>query len=317
MRDAGSVPGGGHGAPVAGEGGRVLRVMEALGFAAQAHANQRRKGAAQEPYVNHLIEVAALTAQATQGLDETAILAALLHDVVEDTPVTLAELSDRFGPEVAVVVAETSDDMSLPKAERQRARIANAPGKSPTARLVKTADVISNLRAIGKSPPAGWGCDRQLGYLEGCRTLVSAMHGGHPGLERVFAATVAEAERAIRARMDPDHVSAEATVAELDMAVGQRVHLVYLANTERRRYGEAELDRLCRFISREFPSATVQSAESIYEGTRRPIFVVRLRTDSTPAVVTLAQRLCVEFRERFVGIETNGRYVRVYADDTA
>jgi len=46
------------------------------------------------------------------------------------------------------------------------------------------------------------------------------------------------------------------------------------------------------------------------------VLVVRVRSDSTDAVVATAQRLCLEFAQRFVGIETEGRYLRVYADDT-
>lgn len=302
---------------VCASGAPLLRVVEALGFAAAAHANQRRKGAAQEPYVNHLIEVAELVAVATYGIDDTAVVAALLHDVVEDTPISAEDLAARFGHEVANLVVELSDDMTVPKHERRRARISGAPHKSPRARLVKTADIISNLRALAKSPPAGWGCDRQLGYLDGCRTLVEAMGEGNAPLAKVYETTAAETERAIRARMDPGHVGAEAVVAELDAAVGQPVHLVYVANTERRPLGEVDTERLCALVARDFSSATIQGADAIFEGVRRPILMVRLRTDSTAAVVTLAQRLCVELNERFVGIETGGRYLRVYSDDTA
>jgi hypothetical protein len=88
--------------------GMIGRVCAALTFAARAHANQRRKGAAQEPYINHLIEVADLVRGATGGTDEDALVAALLHDVVEDTAVTLGELAERFGEEVARVVVENS-----------------------------------------------------------------------------------------------------------------------------------------------------------------------------------------------------------------
>jgi hypothetical protein len=60
------------------------------------------------------------------------------------------------------------------------------------------------------------------------------------------------------------------------------------------------------------PGVNVQ----IYEGQRRSILMVRIRTDSTEAVVELAQRLCVAFQQRFVGIEVDGRYIRIYGDDT-
>jgi hypothetical protein len=294
----------------------IDRVFAALTFAARAHANQRRKGAAQEPYINHLIEVADLVREATGGTDADALVAALLHDVVEDTPVTLGDLAARFGDAVAQVVVENSDDMSLPKDERRQARIAAAPHKSARARAVKAADLISNLRAVAMSPPAGWGCDRQLGYLDGCRQLMDAMRGPNPALEARFDAEAAEAERIIRAQMTPG-LDVDAAVAQLDAAAGQPVHLIYLPNTEREPLGEPALDRMCAIIARSFPSAVVDEAHGIYEGARRPVLIARIRTDSTAAIVALAQRLCLDFHQRFVGIEVGGRYLRIYADDTA
>lgn len=295
----------------------VLRIMDALHLAATAHANQRRKGAAQEPYINHLIEVASLVAEATGGQDETAILAALLHDTIEDTALEAADLADRFGAQVAGIVAELSDDMTLPKPERRAARVAAAPHKSPQARLVKTADMISNLRAIAKSPPAGWGTDRQSGYLADCRALVAALAPGNADLTARFAETVADVEDAIARRRDPDRMALRAAVAELDASVGQRVHMVYLANTRARPLGPTDLDRLATRVAERFPSAVIQSAEGVYDGIRRPILIARIRSETADDVVALAQGLCVDFQERFVGIETEGRYIRIYADDTA
>ena len=292
----------------------VLGLTRALVYAAEAHANQRRKGAAQEPYINHLIEVLDLVARATGGADEELLTAALLHDVVEDTPVTAEELAAAFGERVARIVTENSDDMTLPKDERRRQRIAAMPHKSVEARIVKTADVISNLRAIAASPPAGWAMDRRLGYLEGCRQLIDAGRGANAVVEGLFDETAADAERTIRADAAVD--GAEALARHLDSVIGQAVHLVYLPNTKGRAITDADVDRLCETISRNFPSATVQYADAIFDGSRRPILLARIRTDSTDAVVALAQRLCLVFDQRFVGIEVGGRYIRVYADDT-
>ena len=102
----------------------------------------------------------------------------------------------------------------------------------------------------------------------------------------------------------------------LENAIGQAVHLIYLPNTENCTFGASDVDRLCELIGRSFPAATVQPAEAIHEGQRRSILMVRIRTDSTEAVVELAQRLCVAFQQRFVGIEVDGRYIRIYGDDT-
>jgi hypothetical protein len=200
--------------------------------------------------------------------------------------------------------------------ERRRARIAAMPLKSREARLIKIADVISNLRAVAVSPPAGWSAERKLGYLEGCRQLVDAVRGMEATIERIFDETATEVERAIRHDTTFRIDGREVVARHLNSEIGQAVHLVYLLNTEGRALEVADIDRLCELIGRSFPSATVQPAEAIYEGKRRSILMARIRTDSTEAVVDLAQRLCVAFQQQFVGIEVGGRYIRIYGDDT-
>src|SRR5262249_54172293 len=107
------------------------RLTKALFFAAEAHRNQRRNGAAQEPYLNHLIEVVDLVVQATDSADMDLVIAALLHDVVEDTPTTYEDVTTSFGKRVAEIVLENSDDMSLPKGERRRARCSHGLHQLP------------------------------------------------------------------------------------------------------------------------------------------------------------------------------------------
>jgi hypothetical protein len=294
----------------------LSRLTKALSFAAEAHRNQRRKGAAQEPYINHLIEVLDLVVQTKSGDDMDTLVAALLHDVVEDTPTTYEDVAKSFGERVAEIVRENSDDMTLPKAERRRVRIAAMARKSREARIVKIADVISNLRAIAVSPPAGWSAERKLGYVEGCRKLVDVARGTEASIERIFDETAADVERTIRDDA-PFHIDGrEAGARQLDSGIGQPVHLVYLLNTEDRALKATDVDRLCELIGQRFPAATVQPAEAVYERGRRSILMARIRTDATEAVVDLAQRLCVEFQQRFVGIEVDGRYIRIYSDDT-
>ena len=294
----------------------LRRLTKALAFAAEAHRNQRRKGAAQEPYLNHLIEVVDLVVQTTDNADMDMVIAALLHDVVEDTPRTYEDVATSFGERVAEIVRENSDDMSLPKADRRRTRIAAMALKSKEARIVKMADIISNLRAIAVSPPAGWSTERKLGYLKGCRQVVDAARGTEGSIERIFDETAADVERAIRDDATFRIDGREVVARHLESEIGQAVHLVYLLNTEDRALEVTDIDRLCELIGQRFPAATVQPAEAVYERGRRSILMVRIRTDSTEAVVELAQRLCVEFRQRFVGVEVDGRYIRIYADDT-
>src|ERR1019366_9784612 len=111
----------------------VRQILAAARFAAERHAAQRRKGRTAEPYVNHLLEVAELLARTADDLDTNLIVAALLHDTIEDVGVTREEIAERFGEDVASLVAEVTDDKSLPKQTRKAMQIENAPAKSARA----------------------------------------------------------------------------------------------------------------------------------------------------------------------------------------
>jgi len=151
----------------------IVAIMRAADFAAHKHVDQRRKGEEAEPYLNHLIEVASLVAEATDG-DPDAVIAALLHDAVEDQGVTVAEIADLFGPTAASLVAEVTDDKNLPKQVRKDKQIAGASHKSDGASVIKLADKTSNLLAIANSPPP-WPPDRKRAYVEWARAVVSGL----------------------------------------------------------------------------------------------------------------------------------------------
>ncbi|WP_431303873.1 HD domain-containing protein [Sediminicoccus sp. BL-A-41-H5] len=168
------------------------KILAAASFAAAVHATHRRKGAAAEPYINHPLEVAQILAE--HDAPEEAILAALLHDTVEDSsddpePVTLEALAARFGAEVAAIVAEVSDDKSLPKETRKALQIAQAPKKSAAAKMVKLADKISNLRAMVSAPPANWNHARRVEYVGWAGRVAAGLRGVNPGLEALFDQT--------------------------------------------------------------------------------------------------------------------------------
>jgi guanosine-3',5'-bis(diphosphate) 3'-pyrophosphohydrolase len=97
-----------------------IAVLRAADTAARWHVHQRRKGIAQEPYVNHLLEVANLVTEATGGTDPTLVIAALLHDAIEDQGVASKTIASAFGKHVADIVMEVTDDKTLPKDERKR-----------------------------------------------------------------------------------------------------------------------------------------------------------------------------------------------------
>ena len=167
----------------------VRRILEAAHFAAQQHAQQKRKGSGGEPYLNHLIEVAELIACSSDGLDTELVMAGLLHDTVEDTGVTLSELETRFGPDVASLVAEVTDDKSLPKETRKRLQVQNAPGISPRAQTLKLADKISNLRSLLASPPVGWNLERKRQYSDWARQVVEGLSSPNLLLKQEFEQT--------------------------------------------------------------------------------------------------------------------------------
>jgi (p)ppGpp synthase/HD superfamily hydrolase len=175
----------------------VSLIMQAADFAARRHAGQRRKGAAAEPYVNHLLEVAALIAEATGGSDAALIAAALLHDTLEDTVTEYEELDARFGSDIAALVAAVTDDKSLPKVERKRRQIESAPSATSRAKLLKIADKTSNVRALVVSPPSNWDVTRVADYIDWAEKVVAGCRGLNAALERAFDAAVTDARAAI------------------------------------------------------------------------------------------------------------------------
>lgn len=173
----------------------TIDLMRALDFAARKHAGQTRKGAAAGPYINHLAEVADLLARATDGADPVVVLGGLLHDTLEDTATTRAELEDAFGAEVAALVAEVSDDKSLPKSERKRRQVEHAPNLSTRAKMLKLADKTSNVAAIASDPPTDWDSARRLEYVHWAQAVIVHCRGVNQRLEAGFdeacAATLA------------------------------------------------------------------------------------------------------------------------------
>jgi (p)ppGpp synthase/HD superfamily hydrolase len=172
----------------------ILLVTRAWNFSAQHHATQKRKGEAQEPYVNHLAEVAELVAEATRGQDANLVAAAVLHDTIEDTETSFAELRTTFNADIADLVAEVTDDKTLPKALRRQLQIENAAKKSRRAKILKLADKTSNLLSLAKSPPADWNLEERRDYLTFALDVAKGLRGANPWLETQFDTAAAQAE---------------------------------------------------------------------------------------------------------------------------
>lgn len=174
----------------------MRRILDACLFAARAHGGQTRKGAAAEPYVNHVIEVAARVA-ASPGACADTVVAALLHDVVEDAAVPEAVLRARFGDAVAAIVMEVTDPPDLDSTARKALQAATVAGKSPAARRIKLADKAANLAAIADSPPLHWDAARKALYLDWAERVAAGCRGVDGLLEAAFDAEMARARAAL------------------------------------------------------------------------------------------------------------------------
>ena len=128
----------------------VARLEEAYRFSGAAHAGQTRQSG--EPYISHPLAVAEILAG--WHLDSQALMAALLHDVMEDTSVTKAEISDTFGKPVADLVDGVSklDKIEFQSAEDAQAenfrKMLLAMARDVRVILIKLADRLHNMRTM-------------------------------------------------------------------------------------------------------------------------------------------------------------------------
>lgn len=172
-------------------------MLQAVEFAAHKHRSQQRKDREASPYINHPIQVAELIVR-VGGIDDlAALMAAILHDTVEDTQTTFTELEEVFGPEIRDLVAEVTDDKTLPKQERKQRQKEHAPHLSDRAKLIKIADKTCNVRDVGHSPPADWDLSRRREYLEWANEVVAGCRGVNPALERYFDECLAASAHAL------------------------------------------------------------------------------------------------------------------------
>ena len=161
-------------------------IIKAMRFAALKHRNQRRKDPDGTPYINHPLDLVHILWFEGQVREEDVLIAAILHDTVEDTDTTLDEIEDEFGPRVSGIVNEVTDDKGLNRRQRKNKQIENAPNLSPEARLVKLADKISNLRDIYRSAPKGWSEQRQAEYFTWAGEVIHYIRGANSLLEQQF-----------------------------------------------------------------------------------------------------------------------------------
>lgn len=164
--------------------------LSVLEFAAEKHrfGNRKDKPEGQlhgTAYINHPIQAAGLLWNTGQVRDIKILAAALLHDVLEDTPTKDDEIETRFGSEILGIVKEVTDDKSLPKEIRKRIQVETAAKKSFEAKTVKIADKTTNVRDIRLTPP-NWDKDRKLNYVKWSKEVVDQIRGTNLALEKKF-----------------------------------------------------------------------------------------------------------------------------------
>lgn len=174
-----------------------LLILRAAQLAAELHQDQRRKGASKRPYINHPLEVAQRLAEVAQVSDAEVLAAALLHDTVEDTAATAEDILEAFGPKVAALVAEVTDDKSLAKAERKQMQVQHAPHLSADAAAIKISDKTSNVLDLVRDPPPDWGHSRLVGYLDWAERVVGAIQHPHTALRQQFHAAITAGRAAL------------------------------------------------------------------------------------------------------------------------
>lgn len=160
----------------------LAMVLKGVEFAALKHKGQTRKDLGKTPYIIHPIGVA-YNVWNEGGIRSVNVLtAALLHDTLEDTETTEAELETEFGPRVAMTVKEVTNDPTLDSQANKMLQIEHAPMMSMDAQLVKLADRLYNVRDLDPIP-SGFTEAKVRVYKWYGMMLLNVLRGTNAGLE--------------------------------------------------------------------------------------------------------------------------------------
>lgn len=174
----------------------LQKIVEGISYSAERHQSQTRKNQNRTPYIIHPMGVARQIIEIEGIWNEDILLAALLHDVIEDTyeigetEQGYEEIRFLFGEKVEEYVRELSDDKSLPAEVRKELQIEHASHKSFGAAAVKLSDKLYNLNDLMKDPPPNWSKERIDQYLIWAQRVIESLPSYHPklraALEQVF-----------------------------------------------------------------------------------------------------------------------------------
>lgn len=175
-------------------------LLKAIAFAADKHRQQRRKGLDSDPYINHPIAVANILANIGNITELPILLAAVLHDTIEDTDTGQEEILQLFGIQVLNLVLEVTDNPHLSKPARKQLQIQNLPDMSTGAKCIRLADKISNMLDITFHPPLNWSPQRCAEYIDWSEQILVGCKGINTDLEYKFQQVIKAARTAIITR---------------------------------------------------------------------------------------------------------------------
>ena len=178
-------------------------LFDAAIFAARKHQGQVRKDEQASPYITHPLAVARELASLGQIYDQNILIAAILHDTIEDTATQPDEIRIQFGAEVLAIVLEVSDDKSLDKLCRKQRQVINAPQLSYPARIIKLGDKLLNCRDILHTPPQKWTLKRRQEYIQWAADVITQIRGTNANLENAFDLLVSDAESILNFHLEP------------------------------------------------------------------------------------------------------------------
>ena len=164
-------------------------MVEARKFAREAHKSiiLHTVSGDMRPHIEHLQEVADLIW--ASGGTEIEIAAAWLHDSVEDTSVTLQDIEEKFGNEIASLVADLTDpeeSKQQSNAERKPKQAERVKSKNDSVKRIKLADQTSNIRFVTTDPKSTWVFEGNRDYIIGAKLIADACSGVSPLLDELF-----------------------------------------------------------------------------------------------------------------------------------
>jgi len=175
-------------------GSELDHIIDAIIFATSKHQGQVRKDANHSPYITHPLAVAKAIIEIGRVGNPLVLIAAILHDTIEDTATTEDEIRQTFGQDVLRVVLEVTDEKSLKKMERKRLQVLHAVHLSYPARIIKLADKLVNCRDILYDPPHDWTLERRRDYIQWGADVINQIRGTNADIESAFDEILSESE---------------------------------------------------------------------------------------------------------------------------